>query len=165
MEVKLFEICDKATFIPAMAVKLTARDDHEMYLLRRAGYGKEQIAGITTGTQLRCVICGYMIGAGLAEELLAKNSGGVECPNHRDNPWYMKPESGTKDYDGEPYVMLWRLEGGPAEYDPYAWSNRTMATAHQHIVDFWQRLESGDVVDVQYILGETKEAKKSERTL
>lgn len=113
MEVKLLEIRDKATFIPAMAVRLHSRDDAEFYLLRRAGYSEAQV-------QLEGV---------------------------------------------EPYIVLWRLEGGPAEYDPYSWGNRTMATAHQHIVDFWQRLESGDVVDVQYILGETKEAKKSERTL
>lgn len=43
MEVKLIEIRDRMTFIAAMAVKLTSRDEAERYLLRRAGYAEKQI--------------------------------------------------------------------------------------------------------------------------
>ena len=39
MDIKLFEIRDVATFIPAMGIKLHPRIDAERYLLARAGYG------------------------------------------------------------------------------------------------------------------------------
>lgn len=39
---------------------------------------------------------------------------------------------------------------------------RTMVTAHQYIVDRWSSLVSGQVIDVEYILGETNEPKQSE---
>ena len=39
MEIKLFEIRDAGTFIPAVAVKCQSEDEKEIYLLRRAGYG------------------------------------------------------------------------------------------------------------------------------
>lgn len=67
---------------------------------------------------------------------------------------------------GEPYclVMLTFLSGGrKAEYDPFDWGDRTMTTAHQYIVSFWHELKDGDVIDVQFILGETTEKKVSER--
>lgn len=38
MITKMFEIRDKATFMPATAVKLDSKHDQEKYLLRRAGY-------------------------------------------------------------------------------------------------------------------------------
>ena len=38
-----------------------------------------------------------------------------------------------------------------------------MATAHDHIVKNWVTLEDGDVIDVEFILGETKVKKVSER--
>lgn len=39
MEIKLFEIRDDGTFIPAMAVLITFKEsDSEAYLLKRAGY-------------------------------------------------------------------------------------------------------------------------------
>lgn len=38
-----------------------------------------------------------------------------------------------------------------------------MGNAHNWIIDHWQELKDGDVVDVQFILGETKEPKVSER--
>lgn len=39
MEAKTFEIRDKATFIPILAVKLNPVTDMDRYLLARAGYG------------------------------------------------------------------------------------------------------------------------------
>lgn len=44
MEVKLIEVRDRGTFIPAIAIKLTHRDELERFLLRRAGYAEELIA-------------------------------------------------------------------------------------------------------------------------
>lgn len=42
MEIKLVEIRDAGTFIPAMAVQLCARIDEEEYLLRRAGFAPDE---------------------------------------------------------------------------------------------------------------------------
>lgn len=68
--------------------------------------------------------------------------------------------------DGCPNVILTRLSGdGEATNDPYGWSGgaRTMPNAHNWIIDHWDELADGDVVDVEYILGETTERKISER--
>ena len=40
---------------------------------------------------------------------------------------------------------------------------RTKPVAHQFIEKNWSTLKDGDVVDVQFILGETAEPKRSER--
>lgn len=42
MDIKLVEIRDSGTFIPAMAVQLCARIDEEAYLLRRAGFAEDE---------------------------------------------------------------------------------------------------------------------------
>lgn len=39
MNVKLFEIRDKGTFMPVLAIQLTSRNDNETYLMSRSGYG------------------------------------------------------------------------------------------------------------------------------
>jgi hypothetical protein len=107
MEVKLFEVRDRATFIPVLAIRLSADRGVDRWLLARAGYGRS-------------------------------------------------PEN---------YVLLSRLRGGEINYDTYEWGDRTMATAHRFISENWQSLESGDVVDVEFILGETQKRKTSERAL
>lgn len=61
-------------------------------------------------------------------------------------------------------VLYFRLNGdGMACSDPHEWGDRTNANAHMHIIQNWDVLSSGDVVDVEYILKETTEPKKSER--
>lgn len=66
--------------------------------------------------------------------------------------------------DGEPNILLTRLDGnGQATNDPYAWGGRTYPVAHQYIIDHWRELKSGDVVDVEFILGERAGPKFSER--
>jgi hypothetical protein len=116
MTVKLFEIRDAATFIAAMATQLRSRDEAEFYLLRRAGYSKEQIAF--------------------------------------DRPREL-----------EPYVLLTNLDGrSPCNYDVYNWhGNRTMQVAHAFIIEHWDTLQSGAVIDVEFILGERPAPKTSER--
>lgn len=50
-----------------------------------------------------------------------------------------------------------------AEYDSFKWgSSRTMTNAHYYIEHNWQDLKDGDVVDVEYILGESDVKKTSE---
>ena len=114
MESKLFEIRDRATFIPILAVRLTPASEAERYLLARSGYGLDP------------------------------------------------------DYQGA-YVILCRIVGGAsqAHTTPDAWGRgqgtRTLSTAHHYIINNWEELTSGDVVDVEFILGETSEPKVSER--
>ena len=100
MTTKLLEIRDAATFIPALAIRMSREDG---YLARRAGFGDA---------------CVYLI----------------------------------------------HLEGQKCAYDPYDWTNnRTMCAAHQYIENEWESLKDGDVVDVQFILGETTAPKRSEQ--
>lgn len=67
----------------------------------------------------------------------------------------------------EEYILLGYLGGGdnPMKCDPMAWSSRsrTMSVAHQYIIKYWDGLDSGTVIDVMCILGESKEPKRSER--
>jgi len=64
--------------------------------------------------------------------------------------------------DGRPIILLTRLHGGPSHYDPYDWGDRTMKVAHNYIEENWITLSDGDVIDVEFILGETAEPKRSE---
>ena len=66
--------------------------------------------------------------------------------------------------DQQRYVFMTdNIRGGTGPqsrftYAAFDWGNqRTLRVAHQHIKDNWDALESGDVVDVAYILGETTE--------
>jgi hypothetical protein len=50
------------------------------------------------------------------------------------------------------------------EYDPLNWSGaRTYKIAHDYICNYWDELEDGDVIDVEFILGITSTKKISER--
>lgn len=67
--------------------------------------------------------------------------------------------------DGRPNVLITKLsgDGSKATNDPHFWGDRTFAVAHAWIIEHWSELRDGDVVDVQFILGETAEKKVSER--
>lgn len=111
METKTFEIRDRGTFMPFLAVRLLPSCEADRYLFARAGYTLQPVT------------------------------------------------------QGE-YVILINIEGNGvnAQYDPYGWPGgaRTVPAAHQYIIDHWSELESGAVIDVEFILGETKEQKISE---
>lgn len=89
------------------------------------------------------------------------------------NPSFGRPHSEAQKYllrrcgypcDGRPNVILTRLDGnGQATNDPYAWGGRTWPAAHHWIIEHWNEINDGDVVDVSFILGETKAPKVSER--
>lgn len=105
MQTKLFEIRDRATFIPAIGTLMVGGSRHEAYLCRRSGYGEDF-----------------------------------------------------------PLVLLGQLRGGPATYNPDEWGgSRTMSAAHEYIASHWDAIDSGDVIDVEFILGETTTKKNSER--
>lgn len=111
-QAKIFEIRDRGTFIPVMAVKLGSHNPfkpnwqiEEDYLIRRVGFS-----------------------------------------------------------DDVNYVLLTILSSLETNYEPTAWtSERTIGNAHKYILDNFDILKGGEVVDIEYILGETKELKVSER--
>ncbi len=110
MKTKTFEIRDRATFIPALAVKLRSDgNENDRYLLDRAGL----------------------------------------------------------DSDGSYQVMLFSLGVGYGFLDPFKWPDapmvRTFHLAHQYLEKHFDDLETGSVIDVQFILGETDEPAKSEK--
>ena len=69
----------------------------------------------------------------------------------------------------DPCVIVCRMEASGvdrnATYDPYSWGggSRTMTVAHEHIRKNFDNLNSGDVIDVEFILNETQKPKVSER--
>jgi hypothetical protein len=67
--------------------------------------------------------------------------------------------------DGKPNVLITHAAGNgtPANNDPYSWQGRTWRFAHNYIIEHWNELADGDVVDVEFILGETTAPKVSER--
>jgi hypothetical protein len=66
------------------------------------------------------------------------------------------------------YITLVRINGGTglSTCDPHDWNDgtRTLMVAHNYIIENWEKIDSGDVVDVEFILGETKMPKESEAT-
>lgn len=62
-------------------------------------------------------------------------------------------------------VLFTSLRGNDAcEYDPACWhTNRTRSVAHAYIAEHWDELKSGDVIDVELILGLHDTPKISER--
>jgi len=110
MIAKTFEIWDRGTFIPALAVRLDPSCEEDRYLLARAGFGS------------------------------------------------------NKESQGK-FTILFHLERDVGHWDVYHWdtSERTMPQAHLYIENRFDDLKSGQVIDVQVILGETTEPKKSER--
>lgn len=67
--------------------------------------------------------------------------------------------------DARPNIAITRLgcHSDPCSNDPYSWGGRTMPVAHNYIIENWDKLKDGDVVDVEFILGETTAPKVSER--
>ena len=98
MTTKLLEIRDRATLVPALAVRISGDDG---YLARRAGFDASMI-----------------------------------------------------------YLVM--LTTARCQYDPWSWDDRTMHHAHMYIVAAWPDLKDGDVVDVEFVLGETEVKKQSE---
>ncbi len=67
--------------------------------------------------------------------------------------------------DGRPNIAITHLRcsNDRITNDPFQWSGRTYPVAHKFIIEHWNELRDGSVVDVQFILGETTAPKVSER--
>src|SRR5438105_4658220 len=81
---------------------------------------------------------------------------------------YLAPENKAEQFllgrsgfrDGE-YLILTQLDPVKSGYDVNAWDN-TLREAHKWILANFDFLESGTVVDVEFIAGETDKPKVSE---
>lgn len=89
----------------------------------------------------------------------------LQSADEQEN-WLMR-RAGFSGYDA--HVILCRMDcpdcNRSATYDPHGWGGgaRTLPVAHQYIWSNWDDLSSGSVIDVEFILNETQEAKTSER--
>lgn len=104
MITKIFEVRDRATFIPVLAIKLVSDDKHVERLIRRAGFMED----------------------------------GID-------------------------ILVTKLAGEQISYSAVVWGgSRTMTVAHNFITANFDELKDGQVVDVEFLLGETSEPKVSE---
>jgi hypothetical protein len=76
---------------------------------------------------------------------------------------YLLRKAGYSDCGNGDCILFGWLQGGKLTYDAYSWGDRTMATAHHHIKEHFDSLKNGDVIDVEFILGETTNCKLSQK--
>jgi hypothetical protein len=78
---------------------------------------------------------------------------------------YLLRRDGYRGDATEPCIILIDAQCRGVSYDPYNWpgSARTKPVAHDYIRNNWDRLHDGDVIDVEFIKGETANKKSSER--
>ena len=88
----------------------------------------------------------------------------LDPTNEADRYLFALSGYGVSIEDQKKYVLLAQINGGNGKTscDPYDWANRTLTTAHSWLIDHFDEIESGAVVDVQFILGETDNPKVSE---
>jgi hypothetical protein len=84
-----------------------------------------------------------------------------------DNPAqrYLLRRDGYRGNDQEQCIIMIDAQCRGVAYDPYDWDRRrgrTMGNAHHYIAEHWAELADGDVIDVEYILGESAAKKQSE---
>lgn len=89
----------------------------------------------------------------------------LDPSNESDKYLLARAGFGTSDMPRKSHTFLITLTGHPTTVvDPDGWVNqRTLGTAHRWIIDHFDLIESGQVVDVEYILGESDDPKVSER--
>ena len=76
---------------------------------------------------------------------------------------YLLRRDGYSGSQDEQCIIMVDAQCRGCAYDPYDWNDRTKQTAHNYIRDHWHTITDGDVIDVQYILGESDTIKVSER--
>ena len=76
---------------------------------------------------------------------------------------YLLRRDGYRANEDETCVIMVNGQCRGAHYDPYDWGgDRTKTNAHVYIEANWAKLHDGDVIDVEFILGETAKPKVSE---
>jgi hypothetical protein len=70
--------------------------------------------------------------------------------------------SNPGEYDS--WIILVHFSDTRCQNDAYVWreeGTRTMFEAHKYIEQYWDELQSGDVIDIEFILKEKTEKKES----
>ena len=78
--------------------------------------------------------------------------------------YYLLRRDGYGAGPDEPCIIMIDAQCRGVAYGPYSWGgvSRTKKVAHDYIRNHWKNLKDGDVIDVQFILGETAAPKASE---
>lgn len=91
----------------------------------------------------------------------------MTVPNSLDDEYisdiFLLRRSGYSLMSPVPTVIVTRLGDSKSRYCYHDWNDRTMEVAHKYIEKNFSILQSGQVIDVEFILGETKFPKISER--
>jgi hypothetical protein len=86
----------------------------------------------------------------------------LDPTDERDRWLLARAGFGTTPEAQREYVLLINLVKD-APYDAYGHGPaRTLGIAHQHVIEHFEQIENGAVVDVEFILGETTKPKVSE---
>ncbi len=142
LEVKLFEVRDKATFMPCIGV-----------LLRPDVYPET-------------CSCGHPLNHKVHTSAHPDSHDPFPPTAQQTQDWWLLRRAGFGlDRTDRKFVLFGKLDGGPFHYDSYDWAMnpRTMHLAHYHVEVNWDSLQSGAVICVETLLGERPEAKVSER--
>jgi hypothetical protein len=89
----------------------------------------------------------------------------VKLGSKHEQEQYLLRRMGWRDSVAEGMeteIMLYPMTGNRAHTDLYDWGGRTYPVAHKFILENWESIPPGDVIDVEYILGETDTKKLSE---
>lgn len=103
MKIKVFEVRDRGTMIPVLAIKLEPDNIKQQKLLQHVGY----IPFVS-------------------------------------------------------YYLMLHLTSFVFKYDSHAWNDRTLGRAHHFIEQNFDSMVDGQVIDIEYILGETQTPKVSD---
>ena len=76
---------------------------------------------------------------------------------------YLPRRTGYNQFADAASVMVTRLNESVSGNEPHGWASRTLFQAHTYIESHFDELETGAVIDVEYILGESAGPKVSER--
>lgn len=79
--------------------------------------------------------------------------------------WLLRRDGYRAD-ESETCIIMIDAQCRGVSYDAYDWSpvhGRTKHHAHDYIARHWRTLSDGDVIDVEFILGETETPKRSGR--
>ena len=84
-------------------------------------------------------------------------------PDNDAQRWLLKRD-GYRGDETEGCIIMIDAQCRGVQYDPYDWPrSRTHKVAHLWITEHWNALNDGDVIDVEFILGERPTKKISER--
>jgi hypothetical protein len=82
-----------------------------------------------------------------------------------DEQRYLLRRDGYRGDETERCIIMVDAQCRGVAYDCYDWpaTSRTKQHAHYYIAENWRTIKDGDVIDVEYILGEKSIRKVSER--